>query len=52
MISKQDILDRATEWRLRPDVEVLKEFGEVYTRYAANTPPFFPRLGHVSRKET
>jgi protein-S-isoprenylcysteine O-methyltransferase Ste14 len=36
----------------REEREVLKEFGEVYARYAANTPAFFPRLGHVSRKET
>jgi protein-S-isoprenylcysteine O-methyltransferase Ste14 len=32
--------------------EVLKEFGEAYAHYAANTPAFFPRLGQVSRKET
>jgi protein-S-isoprenylcysteine O-methyltransferase Ste14 len=32
--------------------EVLKEFGEAYGRYAANTPAFFPRLRRESRKET
>jgi protein-S-isoprenylcysteine O-methyltransferase Ste14 len=36
----------------REEREVLKEFGETYARYAANTPAFFPRLGRVSRKET
>ena len=36
----------------REEREVLKEFGEVYARYAALTPAFFPRLGQVSRKET
>jgi protein-S-isoprenylcysteine O-methyltransferase Ste14 len=36
----------------REEREVLKEFGEVYARYAANTPAFFPRLGQVSRQET
>jgi protein-S-isoprenylcysteine O-methyltransferase Ste14 len=36
----------------REEREVLKAFGETYARYAANTPAFFPRLGHVSRKET
>jgi protein-S-isoprenylcysteine O-methyltransferase Ste14 len=36
----------------REEREVMREFGEAYARYAANTPAFFPRLGHVSRKET
>jgi protein-S-isoprenylcysteine O-methyltransferase Ste14 len=36
----------------REEREVLKEFGEAYARYVANTPAFFPRLGQVSRKET
>jgi protein-S-isoprenylcysteine O-methyltransferase Ste14 len=36
----------------REEPEVMKEFGEVYAHYAANTPAFFPRLGQVSRKET
>jgi hypothetical protein len=31
---------------------VMKEYGEAYARYAANTPAFFPRLGQVSRKQT
>ena len=30
----------------REEREVQVEFGEVYTRYAANTPAFFPRLRH------
>jgi protein-S-isoprenylcysteine O-methyltransferase Ste14 len=36
----------------REEREVLKEFGEAYPRYAANTPAFFARVGQVSRKET
>jgi protein-S-isoprenylcysteine O-methyltransferase Ste14 len=36
----------------REEREVLKEFGETYARYAADTPAFFPRLGQLSRKET
>ncbi len=31
--------------------EVLNEFGETHTHNAANIPAFFPRLGHVSRRE-
>ena len=33
----------------REEREVLAEFGEVYARYAAATPAFFPRLGRVVR---
>jgi protein-S-isoprenylcysteine O-methyltransferase Ste14 len=29
----------------REEREVAQEFGEIYTRYAARTPAFFPRLG-------
>jgi protein-S-isoprenylcysteine O-methyltransferase Ste14 len=36
----------------REEREVMKEFGEAYARYAANTPGFFLCLGHMSRKET
>ena len=44
----------ATYLRLarREEREVLKDFGEAYARYAANTPAFFPSLRRVSRKET
>jgi protein-S-isoprenylcysteine O-methyltransferase Ste14 len=31
----------------REEREVLKEFGETYARYAANTPAFFPRLNRI-----
>lgn len=31
----------------REEREVSAEFGEVYRRYAANTPAFFPRLRHA-----
>jgi hypothetical protein len=33
----------------REEREVLAEFGEVYARYAAGTPAFFPRLGRAAR---
>jgi protein-S-isoprenylcysteine O-methyltransferase Ste14 len=33
----------------REEREVLAEFGEVYARYAAATPAFFPRLGRAVR---
>jgi len=33
----------------REEHEVLAEFGEVYARYAAATPTFFPRLGRAAR---
>ena len=33
----------------REEREVLIEFGEVYARYAAATPAFFPRLGRAAR---
>ncbi len=33
----------------REEREVLAEFGEVYARYAAATPTFFPRLGRAAR---
>jgi protein-S-isoprenylcysteine O-methyltransferase Ste14 len=33
----------------REEREVLAEFGEVYARYAAATPAFFPRLGRAAR---
>jgi protein-S-isoprenylcysteine O-methyltransferase Ste14 len=36
----------------REECEALAEFGEAYGRYAANTPAFFPRLGHAARKQT
>ena len=35
----------------REEREVLAEFGEMYARYAATTPAFFPRLGHRERRE-
>jgi len=35
----------------REEREVLKEFGETYARYAANTPAFFPRLGRAARQK-
>ena len=31
--------------------EVLADFGEVYARYAANTPAFWPRLGRQVERE-
>ena len=36
----------------REEREVLKEFGETYARYAANTPAFFPRLGRGAQQKT
>ena len=33
----------------REEREILAEFGEVYARYAAATPAFFPRLGRAVR---
>jgi len=33
----------------REEREVLAEFGEVYARYAAATPAFFPRLGRAAK---
>ena len=36
----------------REEREARTEFGEAYARYATNTPAFFPRLGHLLRKET
>jgi protein-S-isoprenylcysteine O-methyltransferase Ste14 len=33
----------------REEREILAEFGEVYARYAAATPAFFPRLGRAAR---
>jgi protein-S-isoprenylcysteine O-methyltransferase Ste14 len=40
-------------WRLarREEREVLAEFGEEYTRYASQTPAFFPRLGRSRYQE-
>jgi protein-S-isoprenylcysteine O-methyltransferase Ste14 len=35
----------------REEREVLKEFGEAYSRYAAVTPPFFPRLNRVPERK-
>lgn len=32
----------------REEHEVAAEFGEVYARYAATTPAFFPHFGHVA----
>ena len=34
----------------REEREVSAEFGEVYRRYAANTPAFFPHIRHTSVK--
>ena len=34
----------------REEREVQLEFGEAYTRYAANTPGFFPRVRQRSVK--
>ena len=36
----------------REEREVLKEFGETYARYAANTPAFFLRLGRGAQQKT
>lgn len=36
----------------REEREALAEFGELYTRYAAQTPAFFPRLGSRPKAET
>ena len=33
----------------REEREVLAALGEVYARYAAATPAFFPRLGRAAR---
>jgi protein-S-isoprenylcysteine O-methyltransferase Ste14 len=33
----------------REEREVLKEFGEVYARYAARTPAFFPGISRTLR---
>jgi protein-S-isoprenylcysteine O-methyltransferase Ste14 len=35
----------------REEREVLTEFGEVYARYAAETPAFLPRLGRRALPE-
>jgi len=35
----------------REEREVLAEFGEAYTRYAAQTPAFFPHVGVKARLE-
>ena len=35
----------------REEREVTAEFGEAYTRYAAQTPAFFPRLRHSTAME-
>jgi protein-S-isoprenylcysteine O-methyltransferase Ste14 len=35
----------------REEREVLTEFGETYAHYAANTPAFFPHLGHTPQRE-
>ena len=35
----------------REEREVLAEFGEVYARYAATTPAFFPRLSRMARRD-
>lgn len=35
----------------REERDILKEFGEVYARYAAATPAFLPRLGREMRRE-
>jgi protein-S-isoprenylcysteine O-methyltransferase Ste14 len=35
----------------REEREALTAFGEAYARYAALTPAFFPRLGHLARKK-
>ena len=35
----------------REEREVLTEFGETYTRYAANTPAFVPRMGRQVERE-
>lgn len=35
----------------REEREVLADFGEVYARYAANTPAFWPRLGRQVERE-
>jgi protein-S-isoprenylcysteine O-methyltransferase Ste14 len=37
---------RLARWEER---EVQAEFGEIYARYAAATPAFFPRLGRAAR---
>jgi protein-S-isoprenylcysteine O-methyltransferase Ste14 len=36
----------------REEREALTAFGEAYAHYAASTPAFFPRLGHLWRKAT
>ena len=36
----------------REEREALAAFGEAYARYAANTPAFFPRVGHAVSKRT
>jgi protein-S-isoprenylcysteine O-methyltransferase Ste14 len=35
----------------REEREVLSEFGEVYARYAATTPAFFPHFGRIEHRE-
>jgi protein-S-isoprenylcysteine O-methyltransferase Ste14 len=35
----------------REEREALTAFGEAYACYAALTPAFFPRLGHLTRKK-
>jgi methanethiol S-methyltransferase len=35
----------------REEREALTAFGEAYAHYAAITPAFFPRLGHLARKK-
>jgi protein-S-isoprenylcysteine O-methyltransferase Ste14 len=35
----------------REEREVLAEFGEVYARYAATTPAFFPHFGCIEHRE-
>jgi protein-S-isoprenylcysteine O-methyltransferase Ste14 len=35
----------------REECEVLSEFGEVYARYAATTPAFFPHFGRIEHRE-
>lgn len=32
----------------RAEREALKEFGEAYTRYVAQIPPFFPHFGRTA----